>query len=84
MKTLLLVLLVLVGCGSNPVTQEMKIPIPVPCVTEMPRKPDYRTPKLPENATDFDKVMALLQDWVNSRKYEGLLEAGLQACARAH
>ncbi len=79
---LVAVLFSVTGCTTPPapVTTEVRVPITVKCVTVMPAKPVYRTPTLPPNATGYDKVRALALDWVDSRKYESLLEIGLTAC----
>lgn len=81
MKMILLALL-LAGCASTPapVTQEVKVPVYVPCVTAVPARPDYEFGKLTLVATDGEKVLALARDWPRARKYEGELEAAIEGC----
>ncbi len=82
MKKLLLiaVLALVAACTTPPATVEVKVPVPVKCDPVVPAKPDYRTPRLGHMATDYQKIVALVQDWVDSRKYELQLETALIAC----
>lgn len=69
------------GCGTAPpATQQVNIPVFTPCVkTEIP-KPVYEFNKLPADAADGAKVLALAKDWPRGRKYEGQLEAVIAGC----
>lgn len=81
----LLVLAVLMGvsgCVAAPAPPplEVKVPVMVKCIKVKPTRPEYRTPAVSPIASNFDKVAALVQDWVDSRKYELQLETALEAC----
>ena len=70
------------GCASAPPCEpaEIKIPIPVPCVNEIPNKPDSMMGQLPESATDFDKIQALTIDYLSQQQYIHSLEAVIEGC----
>lgn len=74
----------LAGCAGapTPVIQRVEVPVPVPCVAAgvVPAKPIYQFGQLPQSSSDGDKVLALLRDWVQGRKYEDELEAVLSGC----
>lgn len=71
----------LAGCATKaPTTQEVKVPVHVPCVGEMPAAPVYEFDKLAPAASDGEKVLALARDWPRGRKYEGELEAVVAGC----
>lgn len=84
MKILILAVVVavlLAGCGATlPATQIVEVPVHVPCVKDVPARPVYEFDKLPLDAPDGQKVLALARDWVRGRKYEGELEATLAGC----
>jgi hypothetical protein len=72
----------LAGCASAPPpsTQTVEVPVYVPCVAVRPQRPVYEFDKVPADASDGRKVMALARDWVRGRKYEGALEAAVAGC----
>ena len=72
----------LAGCASAPppATQTMEVPVYVPCVVERPQRLAYEFDKVPADASDGRKVMALAQDWLRARSYELQLEAALAGC----
>lgn len=72
--------LLLAGCASKPITQEVKIPVYVPCLLAMPIKPTFEAQTLGPGASDGEKVLALARDTPLHFKYEGLLEAALAGC----
>lgn len=81
MKHIILVLALLAGCGTAPpATQIVNVPTYVPCIMEVPGRPAFEFDKLPLDAADGDKVLALARDWPTGRKYEGKLEAALAGC----
>jgi hypothetical protein len=59
------------------------MPVQVPCVAAgaVPVKPVYQFDKLPATASDGAQVIALANDWLLGRKYEGQLEAAFAGCA---
>ncbi len=79
MKYLLMILLA--GCAAAPrATQEVKIPVAVPCVKAAPARPAFESLALPAGASDGEKVLALARDTLLHFKYEGQLEAALSGC----
>lgn len=76
-----LVVLLLAGCGTAPSpTLTVYVPVHTPCVKGVPPAPVYEFDKLPVDAPDGAKVMALARDWPRGRKYEGALEGALAGC----
>ena len=79
---MILAFALLTGCASPPpATQRVDVPVYVPCVTAQPQRPVYEFDKLPEDASDGRKVMALARDWLRARDYELKLEAAVAGCA---
>ena len=77
----LLAVLLLAGCATRaPTTREVKVPVSVPCVGNVPVAPVYEFDKLTSTASDGEKVLALARDWPRGRKYEGELEAVVAGC----
>lgn len=73
----------LVGCAVQEAPkppQIVNIAVPEPCLSEQIPKPVYETETIADNATDGQKILALLGDWIKSRAYEGQLEAALEGC----
>lgn len=78
---LLCTCILLAGCGTAPpATQIVEVPVSVPCVKERPQRPAYEFDKLPADASDGRKVLALARDWVRARAYELQLEAVVAGC----
>lgn len=82
---IILVTAFLTGCASSQpaikvVTQEVKVPIAVPCKEEIPIEPVYCFSKLDESADIFEKTKCLLSDRAKSIGYEIELVAKLKAC----
>ncbi len=81
MKTIMIMIcLFLSACATSPVVQKVDVPVLVKCVKSKPIRPDYETRHLDKDATSGQKVIALSRDWIQSRKYEGQLEAVVQGC----
>lgn len=71
----------LAGCGAAPpITQQVDVPVYVPCVKAAPARPEFEFDKLPLDSPDGEKVLALARDWPRGRKYEGDLEAAVAGC----
>jgi len=69
------------GCSAAPpITQQVDVPIYVPCVKAAPARPEFEFSKLPLGAADGEKILALARDWPRGRKYEGELEAAVAGC----
>lgn len=80
--TLILGALLLAGCGTAPPpTQIVEVPVYTSCVKDVPVAPEYEFDKLPLNAADGAKVIALARDWARARKYELLLQSVVYGCA---
>lgn len=82
MKMLTIPLLAsLAGCATRPpATVEVRVPVTVPCLHDVPAQPQFEFDRLPAGASDGDKVLALARDWPRGRKYEGQLEAAIAGC----
>ena len=71
----------LAGCGTAPpATQTVYVPVHTPCAKDVPLAPVYEFDRLPLDAPDGAKVLALARDWLRARKYEGALETALAGC----
>lgn len=77
----MLLVLLLTGCAATaPAPQIVKVPVSTPCLGKIPARPDFEFAKLTSAATDGDKVLALVRDWLLGRKYEMELEATIEGC----
>jgi len=73
--------MLLAGCGTAPpATQIVEVPVRTPCVKDVPARPVYEFDRLPLDAPDGEKVLALARDWTRGRKYESALEGALAGC----
>lgn len=70
----------LVSACAHTEIREVKIPIPVPCVTVAPTRPASAFEGVPPDAMVFDSVQALLIDRERMGAYVGEVEALLEAC----
>jgi hypothetical protein len=71
----------LVGCGTAPpATQIVEVPVHTPCVKDVPAAPVYEFDRLPLDASDGEKVLALARDWSLAQSYEIKLTAALSQC----
>lgn len=70
-------LIFLAGCAT-PQTRVVKLPIPVPCITETIKEPDY--PTVEADAGLFERVQVLLAERELRQGYEAQLKAALAAC----
>jgi len=75
---------VLAGCATAPPAppQKVEVPVLVSCVdaTKVPLAPVFKFSALTPAATSGDKVLALADDWVAGRAYEGQLGAIIAGC----
>ena len=82
MRTILLVMM-LAGCSSSPTLPTVtRVPVPVPCVTAMPAKPDITPDAALKALSDYAMVLSLAKDRVLLRDYAGELEAILSGCVQ--
>lgn len=83
-KLLLISVLVIAGCATNPEAvvppKEVKVPVAVPCETAIPQEPEFNFPKISEQDDIFVKVKALLADIKLHLAYEEQLLAALKSC----
>lgn len=71
----------LAGCASTPpALQRVEVPVMVPCVGDVPQRPEYEFDRLSASATDGEIILALARDWTRGRKYESGLEAAIAGC----
>lgn len=70
------IFLALTACSTK--TVEVRIPVPVPCITETIQEPTY--PIVTEEAGIFERVKVLLAERELRRGYEIKLRAALSAC----
>lgn len=78
MKFLLIFLLA--GCATKPMTVEVKVPVYTPCVKDKPVRPAFASLALPAGASEGEKVEAIARDTLLHFKYEALLEAAIAGC----
>jgi type IV pilus biogenesis protein CpaD/CtpE len=79
--------LLLAGCATQPTVQvikepvEVKIPVPVTCISSVPPKPNWvmDNPNL-RNADVYTLGLSALQELEQRRRYEGELETILRGC----
>lgn len=84
-KLILVVLaLALSGCATKEVvkyeTVEVKIPVPVLCQTEEPKKPNFSFERLSTDSSIYEKVQSLVTDRLLHLGYEEQLRTALQSC----
>lgn len=73
--------LLLAGCATDPPLPEVvKIPVPVPCLTALPQRPDFITSADLLALDDYRFPIALTADWLKRQQYQAELEALLLAC----
>lgn len=84
-RVLLLSLVLLSGCASEPVVVDRVVnnAIPVKCKAVKPVRPVMPTEVLEADADDFEVVRAALAEIDIREGYEGLLVAALDQCLRA-
>lgn len=79
----IMIMVLLAGCGTAPpATQIVEVPVHMPCVRNLPARPEYEFDKLSLDASAGEKVLALARDWPVGRRYESLLEAALAGCVQ--
>ena len=70
------------GCAGTPPCEpiEIKIPVPVSCVTTVPVRPESKMAQLADTATDFEKIQALTIDFIAQKQYVNELNAVIEGC----
>lgn len=56
------------------------VPVPIPCKTETPVKPDYNFPKVQPELDIYEKTKILIADIKLHLAYEEELEAAFKSC----
>jgi hypothetical protein len=79
--------LILTGCATTQqpikvVTQEVKIPIAMPCTAPMPVTPTFCFDKLLPTQDVYEKVQCMLSDLQLHLGYEIELNASLNSCVK--
>ena len=84
---LFLASLLLAGCGATrpadppaPIVTEVRIPVRVECIEEVPKRPDLVTDEELLQLDDGDFVTALHIDRLRRDGYEAQLEAAVEGC----
>lgn len=72
----------LAGCGSLPTTVEVKVPVPVPCLSQAPVRPAFPADGLTGSEDLFTLGQTLWADRLTRRAYELELEAALSGCLK--
>lgn len=82
MKRAIPILIMLAGCASEPMRQvvEVKVPVIVPCLGEVPTVPVWKFDTIKTDADLFVKVDGLLIEREQRIKYEALLSAAMAGC----
>ena len=82
MRRLLLPLLLMTSCTTEPVYHPVAVDIPIaaPCPTPSVTHPAWPLQSIPPQAPLFDKVQAALIELNLRKAYETQIEAGLNAC----
>lgn len=72
----------LAGCASVPTTVEVKVPVPVPCLSQTPAKPALPADALTGSEDLFTLGQTLWADRLARKAYELELEAALSGCLK--
>jgi uncharacterized lipoprotein YajG len=74
----LLAVLLLAGCGTT--TQVVRVPVPVPCVVELPAVPTISTDAELRAMSDYQLVLAIARERLQLLGYSDELRAAADAC----
>ncbi|MCA3072832.1 MAG: hypothetical protein IOD11_20650 [Rhodocyclaceae bacterium] len=74
----LLAVLLLAGCGTT--TQVVRVPVPVPCVVELPAAPTISTDAELRAMSDYRLVLAIARERLQLLGYSDELRAAADAC----
>jgi hypothetical protein len=82
MKRAIPILLLLSGCASEPMRQviEVKVPVTIPCLGEVPAEPPWHFDTIKPEADLFTKVDGLLIEREQRVKFESELTAAMAGC----
>jgi hypothetical protein len=74
----LLAVLLLAGCGTT--MQVVRVPVPVPCVVELPAAPTISTDAELRAMSDYRLVLAIARERLQLLGYSGELRAAAETC----
>jgi len=74
----LLVALLLAGCGTT--TQVVRVPVPVPCVVELPAAPTISTDLELRAMSDYRLVLAIARERLQLLNHVGEVRAAAAGC----
>lgn len=78
---IVMLLVMLGGCSATmPKTQIVEVPVPVPCIKDMPPKPPLVTNGELAAMNDYQLPLALFRDREQRQGYEEKLEALMELC----
>ena len=74
----LLLVLLLAGCGTT--AQVVRVPVPVPCVVDLPAAPQVSTDAELRAMSDYRLVLAIARERLQLLGYSGELRAAAEGC----
>jgi len=74
----LLLALLLAGCGTT--TQVVRVPVPVPCVVDLPAAPQISTDLELRAMSDYRLVLTIARERLQLLGYSGELRAAAEGC----
>jgi hypothetical protein len=74
----LLLALLLAGCGTT--TQVVRVPVPVPCVVELPAAPQISTDGELRAMSDYRLVLTIARERLQLLGYSGEVRAAAEGC----
>lgn len=78
-----LALILLAGCAAEPtLPREVRIPIPVACISAMPQKPAIRAEAEIKALPDYDATIATWTERLRLKDYAAELEAVAEPCLK--
>jgi len=79
----LLIVLLLAGCSSQPKLPEIvRVPIPTPCIDQLPEEPDLAQDDALLAMDDYRAVLTMWRDRLSAKVAYDELRAIAQACVK--
>ena len=75
----LLLVLLLAGCGTT--TQVVRVPVPVPCVVDLPAAPQISTDAELRAMSDYRLVLAIARERLQLLGYSAEVRAAAEGCS---
>ena len=79
--TVLILLALLAGCGTT--TQVVRMPVPVPCVVDLPAEPRISTDLELRAMSDYRLILVIARERLQLLGYSGELRAAAEGCRSA-